>query len=73
MKRAARLCSRPEARYCGRVLGAGWTEAVVLAAAYIISNQSVRPARHIPALVLIGLATVTGCAELAHWHRAGVR
>jgi uncharacterized membrane protein YfcA len=25
------------------------------------SNQSVRPARHIPALVLIGLATVTGC------------
>jgi hypothetical protein len=55
------------------VLGAGWTEAVVLAAAYIISNQSVRPARHIPALVLIGLATVTGCAELAHWHRAGVR
>ena len=25
------------------------------------SNQSVRPARHIPALVLIGLATVTVC------------
>ena len=24
-------------------------------------DQSVRPARHIPALVLIGLAAVTGC------------
>src|SRR6185312_12665605 len=32
-----RLCRRPGARYCGRMLGAGWTEAVALAAAFIIS------------------------------------
>jgi uncharacterized protein len=31
------MCGRPAAGYCGHVLGTGWTEAVALAAAFVVS------------------------------------